>query len=586
VGSTKYPVTNWQSTQKDSFYVNIGSTQQVENVYFWVQSGNATVTIYSGSPGNWTNIGQLVLQPAGTDYSVFQSKTVNSNTQFLSFDVDPTSYNSQPMFANLGIPNPSDQQPSPFIQVSEIGLESQSHQQIPIISITSENTTDPTLTKLVDEQNSLQIPPTYMSKMYFDEVYFARSAENYLQHQIPNERTHPPLGKLIQASGIAVFGATPFGWRSMGVIFATLMIPLMYLLGKKLFGTWIGGFSAAFLLAFDFMHFTMARIGTADTYVVFFSLLSQLFFLIYFANVVKDGWKVSVLPLFLAVIFFALGFSTKWFTLFGALGMVALLVAVRFRDVVKLKGRLSDKYVAFFNYPVFLFLGFIGLAVVIYFVSYIPDMLAGDSFLTILHLQSAMLSFHTSSITDPASAPWWSWPFMFRLDGVNVPRWFDITYLPNNVDSTITVFGNPAVWWIGFAAVIALTGIVISKSGFLQGLRSSKKLGKRFNVNVKQADLPIVFIVVIFFFSWLPYILISRATYIYHFYLSVPLLCLGITYFINKYWSKPIGKVAAIALFAAVVIMFAVFYPVISGMPVSIQYIHDLKWFPSWFFAP
>ena len=586
MGSTKYPVTNWQSTQKDSFYVNIGSTQQVENVYFWVQSGNATVTIYSGSPGNWTNIGQLVLQPAGTDYSVFQSKTVNSNTQFLSFDVDPTSYNSQPMFANLGIPNPSDQQPSPFIQVSEIGLESQSHQQIPIISITSENTTDPTLTKLVDEQNSLQIPPTYMSKMYFDEVYFARSAENYLQHQIPNERTHPPLGKLIQASGIAVFGATPFGWRSMGVIFATLMIPLMYLLGKKLFGTWIGGFSAAFLLAFDFMHFTMARIGTADTYVVFFSLLSQLFFLIYFANVVKDGWKVSVLPLFLAVIFFALGFSTKWFTLFGALGMVALLVAVRFRDVVKLKGRLSDKYVAFFNYPVFLFLGFIGLAVVIYFVSYIPDMLAGDSFLTILHLQSAMLSFHTSSITDPASAPWWSWPFMFRLDGVNVPRWFDITYLPNNVDSTITVFGNPAVWWIGFAAVIALTGIVISKSGFLQGLRSSKKLGKRFNVNVKQADLPIVFIVVIFFFSWLPYILISRATYIYHFYLSVPLLCLGITYFINKYWSKPIGKVAAIALFAAVVIMFAVFYPVISGMPVSIQYIHDLKWFPSWFFAP
>ena len=130
--------------------------------------------------------------------------------------------------------------------------------------------------------------------MYFDEVYFARAAENYLHHQIPDERTHPPLGKLIQASGLAVFGDTPFGWRIMGVIFATLMIPLMYLLGKKLFGTWIGGFSAAFLLTFDFMHFTMARIGTADTYVVFFSLLSQLFFLIYFMNVVKSGWKTSI----------------------------------------------------------------------------------------------------------------------------------------------------------------------------------------------------------------------------------------------------------------------------------------------------
>jgi dolichyl-phosphate-mannose-protein mannosyltransferase len=584
VGSTQYPTTNWQSTQKENFYINIGSTQQVANVYFFVHSGNATVTISTGSPGNWNKVGQIVLQPAGTDYSVFQNLTVNSNTQFLSFDVQPISYNSNPMFANLGIPNPSDQTDSPFIQVAEIGLESQSHQQIPITAITGENTTDPTLIRLVDEQNSLQIPPTYMSKMYFDEVYFARSAENYLNHQIPNERTHPPLGKLIQASGIAVFGATPFGWRIMGVIFATLMIPLMYLLGKKLFGTWIGGFSAAFLLAFDFMHFTMARIGTADTYVVFFALVSQLFFLIYFANVVKNGWKVSVLPLFLAVLFFAFGFSTKWFTIFGALGMVALLVAVRFRDVVKLKARLSDKYVALFDYPVFLFLGFIGLSAVIYFVTYIPDMLAGDSFSTILNLQNSMLSFHSSaSIVDASSAPWWSWPFMFRLDGVNVPRWFDITYLPNNVDSTITVLGNPAVWWIGFAAVIALTGVVIYKSGIVQGLRS-KSVHKRFNI--KQADLPIVFIVVVFFFSWLPYIIISRATYIYHFYLSVPLLCLAATFFINKYWNKPIGKVAAIAFFASVVILFIAFYPVISGMPVSNQYIHNLKWFKSWFFAP
>ena len=156
------------------------------------------------------------------------------------------------------------------------------------MKLLGENTTDSTLGKLVDEQNKLEIPPTYMSKMYFDEVYFARSAENYVNHQIPNERTHPPLGKLIQAIGVAVFGETPFGWRIMGVVFATLMVPLMYLLGKKLFGTWIGGFSAAFLFSFDFMHFTMARIGTVDTYVVFFSLLSQLFFLIYFMNVVKD----------------------------------------------------------------------------------------------------------------------------------------------------------------------------------------------------------------------------------------------------------------------------------------------------------
>jgi dolichyl-phosphate-mannose--protein O-mannosyl transferase len=586
VGSINYPVTNWQSTQKESFYVNLGGIQQVQTVYFWVKSGNATVTVYSGSPGNWTSMGQFILQPSGTDYSTWQYHTYDVNSQFLKFDVQPSTYDSRPNFYWVA-PNPSDQEPSPFIQVSEIGVQSQSNNEIPILGITGENTSDPTLSKLVDEQKLLEIPPTYMSKMYFDEVYFARAAENYLHHQIPDERTHPPLGKLIQASGIAFFGDTPFGWRIMGVIFATLMIPLMFLLGKKLFGTWIGGFSAAFLLAFDFMHFTMARIGTVDTYVVFFSLLSQLFFLIYFVNVVKNGWKTSVLPLFLAVIFFALGFSTKWFTVFGAVGMLALLAALRLRDIVKLKGSLSQKYVAFFDYPVFLLLGFICLAAVIYFVTYIPDMLAGDSLTAIFNLQNAMLSFHSSStVTDPASSAWWSWPLMFSLNG-SVPRWFDISYLPNNVVSTITVFGNPAVWWIGFACIITLTGMVLYKTGFAQKLwrrLSGQKLQK--HISSKGWNLPAVFIIVIFFFSWLPYILISRATYIYHFYLSVPLLCLAITYFINKYWNTRLGKVATIAIFAAAVIMFIVFYPVISGMPVSDSYIDKLKWLPGWFFAP
>jgi dolichyl-phosphate-mannose-protein mannosyltransferase len=423
--------------------------------------------------------------------------------------------------------------------------------------------------------------------MYFDEVYFARSAENYVNHQIPNERTHPPLGKLIQAIGVALFGEIPFGWRIMGVLFGTLMVPLIYLLGKKLFGTWIGGFSAAFLFSFDFMHFTMARIGTADTYVVFFSLVSQLFFLIYFMNVLKDGFKkTSVLPLFLTMVFFALGISTKWFTLYGAAGLLALLVAVRIKDLSRLKKSLSEKYIAFFDRPALLLLGFIGIAIAIYFATYIPEMLAGDSFSTILNLQGAMLSFHSGNVVDPSSAPWWSWPFMFRLDGVNVPRWFDVSYLPNNVVSTITVFGNPIVWWIGFGLMIVLTERAIHGRQLVAALRSrisNSTAHKRISIRAQGWEIPAIFITVVFFFSWLPYVFIGRATYIYHFYLSVPLLCLATTYFINKYWHTREGKIAAIAIFAGAVTLFVLFYPAISGSPVSTSFIRTyLKWFPSW----
>jgi dolichyl-phosphate-mannose-protein mannosyltransferase len=365
----------------------------------------------------------------------------------------------------------------------------------------------------------------------------------------------------------------------------------MYLLGKKLFGTWIGGFSAAFLFSFDFMHYTMSRIGTVDTYMVFFTLLSQFLFLIYFTRVLKDGWKkASVKPLLLAIVAFSLAFATKFgFPLFSALGLLSLLAVVRLRDIRKLKGSLSDKYVAFFDRPFMLLLACIGVVGAIYFATYIPEMLFGDSPMTILNLQNAMFSFHTGSVTDTASSPWWSWPLMFRLDGSQVPRWFDITRnLPNNTVSTISAFGNPAIWWIGFAAMIILAlrafhvELLLTK---LSGYISKSSIKQHISIRGNGWEVPALFIVVVYAFSWLPYVFVGRAAYIYHYYSAVPMLCLAITYFINRYWHKPLGKVAAIAIFAAVVAMFLLFYPVFSGAPATLEYIKNLKWFPSWYFA-
>ena len=265
------------------------------------------------------------------------------------------------------------------------------------------------------QQNLVQYPSDYTQNTYFDEIYFVRTAQEYLHLQLPYEWTHPPLGKLIQASGILVFGFNPFGWRIMGVIFATLMIPLIYLLGKKLFGTWIGGFTSAFLLTFDFMHFTMARMGTADTYVVFFSLASQLFFLIYLKNVLDKGWKTSIVPLFLAITFAALGFSTKWLVLFGFLGQLAILVSIRLSEVKKLKGNISAKFYALLDRPYSQIVGFLLLGIGIYFLTYIPDMLAGRSFLGVLNLQEQMYIYQsTLKATHPFASPWYSWPFMFN----------------------------------------------------------------------------------------------------------------------------------------------------------------------------
>lgn len=589
LGLAQAPVTSWQVTEKQYFYIDLGEVQPVKTVYFWVRIGNGTVGVYSGAVGNWSYAGQFNLQRLATDYSTWQSGSVSVSTQFLRFEVQPSMYDSRPHFW-WDMHNPSDKEPQPFVEINEIGVLSQSNQQIPIMGISGENVSNPSLSKLVDEQSLVQIPPTYMSETYFDEVYFARSAANYLNHQIPHERTHPPLGKLIQSIGIAFFGDVPFGWRIMGVVFATLMIPVLYFLGKKLFGTWIGGFSAAFLLTFDFIHFTMSRMGTADTYVVFFSMLSQFFFLAYFMNVVKEGWRTSVLPLFIAVIFFALGFSTKWIVLYGAIGMLALLAAVRIREILKLKGSLSAKYVAFFDHPFLLILGFAGVVAVIYFVTYIPDMLAGNSILDIFKLQFSMFSFHSGSSAVQAQSiwdnAWWSWPFGLKT------QWLGVSYLPDGTVSTIMLVGNLAVWWVGFACIILLIGKALPIKEIFFKLR--QKLAKKDLTDTPSTstnkphkwDLAAIFITAIFFFQWLPYMLISRITYIYHFYVNVPILCLASAYFINRIWGQKYGKAATIAYFVVVVAVFVLFYTVISGMPTTRSWIDSLDLFGKTWLQP
>jgi len=530
LGMTQVPLTTWQATENKSFYIDLSRLEGVSTVYFLVKNGSVDVTVYIGSPGNWSY--SRVLNITFSYYS-WSKLDINSNTQYVRFDFQQAS-----------------------IEVAEMAVLSQDNQRIAINAVTSETASDPNLSKLVDEQGLVQCPPTYMSETYFDEIYFVRTAEQYLHLQIPFEWTHPPLGKLIQASGILVFGYNPFGWRIMGILFAMLMIPVMYFLGKKLFGTWIGAFASAFLLTFDFMHFTMGRMGTADTYVVFFSLLSQLFFLIYFLNVVKNGWKTSVLPLFFAVLFFALGFSTKWVVLYGFVGMLALLVALRIKDVAKLKESLANRYVAFFDYPFLLLLGFLAMAVFIYFLTYIPDMLAGRTLLDVINLQFGMYNYHSTLVaTHPFSSQWWSWPLMVK------PLFLFVSSLPNSINSVIVLLGNPAVWWVGFAFII----LAVERA-------------------VRKKDSAAIFITVIFFFQWIPYVLISRLTFIYHFYVNVPFLCLASAYFINRYWRYKWGKVATIAFFVSVVAMFGLFYPVISGTPAPTSFIDSLKWFKSWYF--
>ncbi|MBC5816507.1 MAG: phospholipid carrier-dependent glycosyltransferase [Candidatus Eremiobacteraeota bacterium] len=124
----------------------------------------------------------------------------------------------------------------------------------------------------------------------FDEIYFARAAEEYLQRRYIYEFTHPPLTKLLITASTMLFGGlhggdTSAGWRFLDVVFGALMVGMLYVLAKRITGSTLFSAYAAALLSLDGMHFVQSRIATPESFVGFFSLATIYTFYRY--------WKAS-----------------------------------------------------------------------------------------------------------------------------------------------------------------------------------------------------------------------------------------------------------------------------------------------------
>jgi len=423
---------------------------------------------------------------------------------------------------------------------------------------------------LVDEQELVPQRESYLNSAYFDEIYHVRTAYEHLENVYPYEISHPPLGKLIIALGITLFGFNPFGWRFMGTLFGTLMLPVMYCFIKNLFGKRSAAVCGTLLLAFDFMHFTQTRIATIDSYGVFFILTMYWFFYRYL-TVPKDApFRKSVLPLFFSGLFFGLGAASKWIVLYGGAGLAVLwLLNVIFRMVDAVRENQVSKFGFWLMKTVAVCIPFfVVIPGVIYYLSYIPYGLASGLSLRegmlwskhywsiFLENQQFMFGYHSQLVsTHPYSSFWYQWisdarPILYY-------RSYSEDYLAK---SAISSFGNPLVWWGGLLAMLCMLHRTIAR-------RDGKAL----------------FILLGYLAQLLPWVFISRIVFIYHYFPSTVFLILAVSYVFSTVWERG-SKGAVIAYTAAAGGLFAAFYPSISGAQVSVQYTENfLRWLPnSW----
>ncbi len=430
----------------------------------------------------------------------------------------------------------------------------------------------PNAAAMFDEQNTVPEYSSSYNGMYFDELYHARTAYEHLHNIKPYENSHPPLGKVIIMLGVALFGMTPFGWRIMGALAGIIMVPLLYAFARRLFGKPDYALLAAGLFAFDFMHFTQTRIATIDSFSVLFIIFMYYFMYQYYTmSFYGDGLKNTLKPLGLAGLFFGLGASTKWICIYAGGGLAVILflsLYERYREFVK--ARKNGETLPFWKNTVYTLLWcclfYIVVPVSLYLLSYLPyyfaqTKAAGGGLVEYCKLvwdyQKFMWNYHSGlDATHPYQSSWWQWPFTLR------PMWYCWNeHVPQGMISTLTASGNPAVWWVSTLGTLAL-------------------LVRRLMGKVKRRPgMTVLFIGLAA--NFLPWVLVTRCTFIYHFFASVPFILLLAVYALQE-WERREPRVYWVKwawLFAAI-LLFLLLYPGLSGLPIPATYGKFLKLIP------
>ena len=99
----------------------------------------------------------------------------------------------------------------------------------------------------------------------FDENHFVGCARQYLAHQ-GDWNDHPPLGKLIIAFAMNIFGDNPLGWRISSLFWGLFTVVIGGIACARLFKNSLAGWMAAAFLSVDGLMVTYSRVAHLDIY--------------------------------------------------------------------------------------------------------------------------------------------------------------------------------------------------------------------------------------------------------------------------------------------------------------------------------
>lgn len=443
----------------------------------------------------------------------------------------------------------------------------------------------------------------FPASVVFDEYHFGTFVDNILSGATHFD-IHPPLGKLTLAFFGWLVGYRPdpaFGYdeigkdygavlyyplREIAAVFGVLTVPLMYSTARTLGVSWAGSLVAAGLFCFDNLNVIESRLILMDSQIVFYLVLSlycalqlwksrpgtlrRWFWLTATGFVcgcsISVKWTALATPGLIAIVsFFGLHFLDDPLTLLECLwagsvgiGLYCFLFWVHFKTFTH-----TGPGVGFFPEDF--------KATLIGEPNYNATAVRKPFLRLLWYLNKYMFTANAGITTRHHwESYWYQW----------IVNWRGLLYYNKEVDgkwASVYLHCNPVVCWIcaGAVALFILSYLLSVRYRDIKLLSPAKRESLRY------AMRSCVFL----FWGWLinllPYILVDRSAFVYH-YLPGLIYAQLLTGVLVDQMPRPLRYLLMVAIITASVATFIYYAPWIYCFPITSEEHANRRWLPKW----
>ena len=394
----------------------------------------------------------------------------------------------------------------------------------------------------------------------FDELYYVDGAQDFLNFGVevtgasPEFIVHPPVGKWLIASGIAIFGDNEFGWRFATAIFGTLLILLFARLVHVLFYSPVLTALAAGLMSSDGLLLVHSRTALLDLFLTFFTLLG-----IYLWSRNRHWW---------AGLAFGFAIGCKW----SAIYFIAVIIFITlYRILVTQDIRQTPRKIAK------TLASFALLSLLVYTITWMGWFLSNrgwdrqssnNPIIALVKYHSEMLGFHID-LTE--KHPYQSNPIGWLVMVRPTSFFYESPKGCGSDDCAreVLALGTPFLWWIGTVAIIFVIRYWI------------KSLQNR------TTDPAATIVVIGLVAGYLPWFALPERT-MFSFYAIIiePFLILAIIYcaklLLDSRLKPVVSQGIVVGGFTLILLCFLYFLPLYTGQLITYEQWQARMWFDSW----